>query len=211
MSFSPRTTEDRATTGGRLLLTGSSGWQVDHQTSFVLETSGAEAARGIPGIGGASRPSTAKSTLAGSRPSTARLSFRPSRPSTARTSHPSRPATARAVLQEEDLDKKEIERRKPVKQKLVVAVSIVRGLVSKDRPGESRAFELRVGGFERERHKDLEMWDDDDKFDEEMRYIKKDLQGTAIWCDTYKRDVGGIHTYFCNLMDELDVLLEPES
>ena len=102
VSFSPRATEDRATTGGRLLLTGSSGWQVDHQTSFVLETSGAEAARGIPGIGGASRPSTAKSTLAGSRPSTARLSFRPSRPSTARTSHPSRPATARAVLQEED-------------------------------------------------------------------------------------------------------------
>ena len=102
MSFSPRATEDRATTGGRLLLTGSSGWQVDHQTSFVLETPGAEAARGIP---------ASAAPLAFDREIDAcwlasinrSIILPPSRPSTARTSHPSRPGDgARAVLQEED-------------------------------------------------------------------------------------------------------------
>ena len=69
---------------------------------------------------------------------------------------------------------------------------------------------MRTGGFEEERHTALEQWDDDNKFDKEMKSVKRDLAGTAIWCDTYKRNRGGLHTYFC-LMDEIDVLLEPES
>ena len=93
---------------------------------------------------------------------------------------------------------------------MVVAVSIVRGLVAKDRPDESRAFELRTSGFEEERHTDLEQWDDDDKFYKEMRWVKRHLSSTAIWCETYKKNQGGMHTYLCNLMDEIDVLLEPE-
>ena len=87
--------------------------------------------------------------------------------------------------------------QKLVKQKMVAAVSIVRGLIPKDRPDSVGGFELSIGGFdsiEKEPHEDLEKWKDDDKFDEEMEYMQQDLQVTAIYCDTYKRNRGGLHT-----------------